>query len=205
MYHSLMNKLKNFIIKFFLLSCLILGLAPNQSYAIGLFGGLSVSDSVGTSSFSTDTDKPKVNILNIGASFGGQFFGFLLVGARSSISKIFQTSEPATSTGNRRGTRTVPVAPLVGLDFSFMRLQADYQINGDYIFSNYTTTNLPIVYKKPTGMGVELMFKASPWIGLGIRYEKVDFKEEQIGSAAATTLTNKLNLKSYGAMINVYF
>ena len=49
------------------------------------------------------------------------------------------------------------------------------------------------------------MLKVFPLMGLGIRYEQVDFAQEQIGSASATTLTNKLSLKSYGLMVNVYF
>ena len=200
-----MIRLSQFFRDSLLLYFLLMLFESNQCFSKSFFGAISVSNSIGTSSFSTDTDKPKVNILNIGASIGKTFFDFLIVGSRSSISKIFQTSEPTTSTGNRRGSRIVPFAPVVGFNFKLFRLQADYQMSGDYLFENKTTSGATLIYKKPTGIGIELMFKASSWIGLGLRYENVDFSQEQIGTASATTLSDKLSLKSYGLMVNVFF
>jgi hypothetical protein len=183
----------------------MLVLISNQVFGMNFFGGLSLADSIGTSSISTESDAPKVNILNAGVSLGGEFFGFILLGAHSSYSIINQTSEPAASTGNRRGIRSVPVAPLIGFNFSFARLQADYQTSGDYLLTNADILGNKIIYKKPTGMGIEFVFKISSWTGFGIRYEKVEFSQEKIGTANATDLTNKLTLKSYGVVFNVFF
>ena len=189
----------------FLLSCFLLGFTPNLSFAWNFFGGAAVSAASGSVSTASESDPPKVNVYTAGVFLGARVFRFFLIGARASYSRINQFSAATAQTGNRTGTRTMPFAPLFGVDFKFAKLQTDYQRNGDYELTNTDSSGRQITYKKPSGLGVELIFPLTRRIDAGVRYEKVNFSQEQVGSNSATTLANQLSLKSYGVVFECHF
>ena len=172
---------------------------------MSLFGGLSVSGARGTAALATEAEAPQVNVYTAGVSFGVRIYHFFLLGGRGAYSQIDQTSKLTAQSGNRSGTRMVPLAPLLGVDLRFARLLADFQMSGDYELSNADTSGNQITYKKPSGLGLELLFNLSRRMGAGFRYERVDFSQEQTGSASAVQLPNELRLQSYGLVVDFHF
>lgn len=184
---------------------LIFLLQGSVAHAFGSWGGLALSGSQGTSAISTEPEPPHVNVYALHGTLGLKFLGFMLIGLRTSYSIIEQMSEPSAAIGNRRGSRFTPVSAMLGYDLRFARLQAEYQMSGDYVMGTTDLAGNRITYKKPAGFGVELIFNLKPGLGFGVRYEEVGFAQEQIGSAPATDLQSKLFLKNVGAVLDVHF
>ena len=187
------------------LAFLISFLASSTTFALDYFAGLSFSVSRGTSAVPSQPEIPQVNLYGAGINFGIRSFNFLLLGVRGSYSQIDQISDPTFATGNRRGTRLMPVAPLIGFRLSSVRMLTEYQFMGDYALANTDFLSRDITYKKPLGYAFEILYDLSPRMAVGLRYENVDFYQEQVGSSTPVDLPDKLSLKSYGVAFDVHF
>ena len=190
--------------KQFALWTLVWLLCNETSEASEFWGGLSLSAGQGTAAVSTESSPPKIGVYSVHATIGFGAFNFFLFGARSSFSIIDQTSEVGTL-GNRRGTRTNPISPVLGFDAKYVRLLFEYQFTGDYVLSQNTSTSTQLKYTAPDGFGVELIFNLKSWLGVGIRYEDVSFGKEQNGAGSPLDLPTKLGLQNTGVIIDAHF
>lgn len=140
-----------------------------------------------------------------GARVGVVFARWFFTGVRSTYMQIEQTSEPTAVTGNRRGTWFMPVAPVIGLKLGRLQFFADYEATGDYKLALSNSAARGITYKNPSGFGVEALYALGRFFSVGVRYQKVDFGQEQVGSGSATSLDRKLALSVIGGVLSAHF
>jgi hypothetical protein len=179
-------------------------LVANPSFALGVSAGLDLAISSGSVGVGGSGTVQTLNITpsaRIGIRLGRWFFA----GVRSAYMQIEQTSEPSASTGNRRGTWFMPIAPEIGVGLGKFKIFADYESTGDYKLALSDSLGRSITYKSPAGFGIQAMYSVGSFVNIGVRYQSVDFAQEQIGSGAVTNLSSKLTLSAIGGVLDVRF
>jgi hypothetical protein len=120
------------------------------------------------------------------------------VGATASYRKIGQYSTYDATVGNYRGSRILPIAPLIVIRaFSKLIAKFDFQILGAYVLSNPTAEGQEYSYSSPFGGRAAFMyplFKVHRSVTLhgGIYAEYLSFKKRSISNVSETQLTQPL-------------
>lgn len=177
----------------------------SSSYAIGFFAGLDLSSGPGTVSVASQAESNQVLVSSAGAFLGFRMFSFFGLGVRTAYSRIDQTSSPTAKSGNRRGVWVMPYAPVIRFEFSKFILFAEFDNTGAYQLAMGDVYGRQVTYKKPSGYTAEILYKINSALNFGLKYQKVDFSQEQVGTNSDSDLSDKINMTSYGGVIDVRF
>lgn len=170
-----------------------------------MLAGLDLSASSGTVSVASQTDSNQVIISSAGVFLGVRIFSFIGLGVRTAYSRIDQTSSPTAKSGNRRGVWIMPYAPLLRFEFGKFIILGEYDNSGNYQLASGDVYGRQVTYKKPSGYTAEVLYKMNSFFNFGLKYQKVDFSQEQVGTNSDSDLSNKMNITSYGGVIDVRF
>ncbi len=173
---------------------------------VTFYGDIFGGGGNGKAKAGSDASSPEMTHVFGGITYGLNIAETFVVGGTSDYRSVSQrTASNALTFGNRSGTRINVFSPTLIIDLQKAFVKADYQFIGNYELTNSTATGQKISYQAPKGYRGQLgfYFSKNKDAFLSLYYEALEFGSEQVGTAAAKTLTNKLRLNSYGVIFGL--
>jgi hypothetical protein len=123
---------------------------------------------------------PNLGQANLGLSFGGRLYSFIVLGGRIDAKGVFQFSSPVVGVGDFSGFRLNPISPFIGFLFDRFLLKFDYQLLGTYTFFAKTQSSANVMFSKPQGFRVGAFYEISPRYKVGGFYENITYNRQTV-------------------------